>query len=73
MLRIKEKDFQSLNWDKSEAEAEVVVVKAGAAVVPARRTAVPRVVVTTAATDHAARAVIITIGSTELCAGIVGF
>ena len=52
----KEKDFQSLNWDKGEAEADAVVAITGAAVVPARRTAELREVVPTAATDHAVRA-----------------
>ena len=47
----------SLSWDKSEAEAEVVVAIAGAVVVPVRRTAVLRVVVPTAATDYAVRAI----------------
>ena len=46
----------SLNWDEGEAEAEVAVAKVGVAVVPARRTTVPRAEVPTAATDHAVRA-----------------
>lgn len=55
-LLLKERDFQSLNWDKGEAEADAVVAITGAAVVPARRTAELREVVPTAATDHAVRA-----------------
>ena len=47
----------SLSWDKSEAEADVVVAITGAVVVPVRRTAVLRVVVPTAATAHAVRAI----------------
>ena len=47
----------SLSWDKSEAEADVVVAITGAVVVPVRRTAVLRVVVPTAATVHAVRAI----------------
>ena len=54
--QLKERDFQSLNWDKSEAEADFAVAKAGAVAAPARRTAAPRVVVPTAATVHAGRA-----------------
>ena len=55
-LQPKEKDFQSLNWDEGEAEAEGAAAKAGAVAVPARRTAEPRAFVPTAATEHAARA-----------------
>ena len=47
----------SLSWDEGEAETEVVVSIAGAVVVPVRRTAVLRVVVPTATTIHAVRAI----------------
>ena len=47
----------SLSWDESEAEAEVVVAIIRLVVVPVRRTAVLRVVVPTAATAHAVRAI----------------
>ena len=43
-------------FDESEAEAEVEVAKAGAEVVPVRRTAVPSVAAPTAAPEHAERA-----------------
>ena len=48
--------IQSLNWDKSEAEAEVAAAIAGADEVPVRRTAEPRDAAPTAATEHAVRA-----------------
>ena len=35
-LQPKEKDFQSLNWDEGEAEAEVDVVIVGAVAAPVR-------------------------------------
>ena len=47
----------SLSWDEGEAEAEVIVTITGAVVVPVRRTAVLRIVVPTAATVHAVRAI----------------
>ena len=58
MLRgkLKETDIQSLNWDESEAEAEVVVAIIRLVAAPGRRTAVLRVAAPTAATAHAARA-----------------
>ena len=55
-LQPKEKDFQSLNWDEGEAEAEAAAARVGAVVAPARRTAVLRVAAPTAATVHAVRA-----------------
>ena len=63
----------SLNRHQREAEAEVVVAKAGAAAAPIRRTAVTGVAAPAAATVHAVRAIIITIGTAELCAGIIAF
>ena len=45
-----------MNWDKSEAEAEGVAAKAGAAAVPVRRMADPRDAAPTAATVHVTRA-----------------
>ena len=58
MLRgkLKETDIQSLNWDESEAEAEVVAANIRLAVEPVRRTAALRAAVPTAATAHAERA-----------------
>lgn len=46
----------TLSWDKSEAEAEVVVAVRRVVVVAVRHLAVPGVVVPAAATVHAVRA-----------------
>ena len=56
MARITETDIQSLNWDESEAEAEVVAAKIRPVAAPGRRTAVLRAAAPTAATAHAVRA-----------------
>ena len=62
----------SFRWDEGKAEAEVVVAISGLAVVPVRRTAAPRDIAPTAATDHAARAITIAVRTREFCLGIAG-